>query len=29
MDGAAKVLVNVEKRLAVALQEVRDEIDKV
>ncbi len=28
MDGAAKVLVNVEKRLTIALQEVRDEIDK-
>lgn len=28
LDGAAKVLMNVEKRLAAALKEVRDEIDK-
>lgn len=28
MDGAAKVLLNVEKKLTIALQEVRDEINK-
>jgi hypothetical protein len=28
LDGAAKVLMNVEKRLATALKEVRDEINK-